>query len=545
MNWLGQRLRDGSLVFFLLPIAYFLLYGCYGFADTDQGFVPALAWRITGGQTPYLDFYYVRPPLTPYLHALELQLWPRSLEMLGMRLDFYLMLWASVLWGILTLRRHVDFAHMGLSMWMLGILSFLYGAHNFPAMPWHTVDGIFLGSLGMYLLGHPTARWRMVLGLCVLALAGLAKQPFAILLPVGIALLFFLQPTKTALRVTLSALAILGAGAALLLLAFLPDGFAAALLAQTGGASSLAELLRTGLLDYLWPGGVLVVLVGGGIWWLDRQGWATRLMPWIGLGLLASLAIYPLGMAGWSIWKMTFVQPRLGYCHALLLCTLGVGILHWRSGQRPLAALLLGLGAIAWASSLSWGYAVPALFAVPGIFAFLHLLGRLPDSPLRPRRLVGVAIVALIGFWGQHQFPYREGPRAEMVAGAGDVFPALGGIRTSPENLSRLQELQALRAAYPDAIVLPAMPAADYLMGVRSTWPIDWEHDGEAGPGQLAGLLASLGQQRCALVEIARRDEAHSPHLHYKSTVLQTVLDTWIPGRQGTFYQLYTSPTKE
>jgi hypothetical protein len=46
-------------------------------------------------------------------------------------------------------------------------------------------------------------------------------------------------------------------------------------------------------------------------------------------------------------------------------------------------------------------------------------------------------------------------------------------------------------------------------------------------------------------VEIARRDEAQSPHLHYNSTVLQTVLDTWIPGRQGTFYQLYTSPTKE
>lgn len=70
MDGLRLRIRDGSLLFLLLPLIYFLLFGFDGFADTDQGFVPGLAWRVKLGQWPYRDFVYVRPPLTPVLHAL-------------------------------------------------------------------------------------------------------------------------------------------------------------------------------------------------------------------------------------------------------------------------------------------------------------------------------------------------------------------------------------------------------------------------------------------------------------------------------------------
>jgi hypothetical protein len=542
MHRLTHWLRDGSLLFFLLPAVYFLLYGFHGFADTDQGFVPGLAWRVLNGQVPYLDFCYVRPPLTPYLHAVELALWPKTLEMIGMRLDFYLMLWASVYWGVRTLRGMATSATFPVGYGWLACLAYVFGAHNFPAMPWHTMDGIFFGSLGVYLLSHPRARWRLLVGLLALAVAGLAKQPFALLLPLGMGLLFVLQPARLALKINLVATAILVAVASIGLWGYFPAGFLPAMLTQTAGASGLSELLQAGLLDYLWPGGLVLLGVGGAFWGLRRVPGLQPYWPWVAGAMLLALGLYPMAMGAWATWKMAFVPPRLGVYHALLGCTALQVVALAGARRRPEAAALAMLGAIAWTSSLSWGYAVPALFALPGLYAFLHLTQSATDTRL-PKMLKATIALAFIGFFLMQRYPYRDAPRHELVAGAGDIFPALGGIRTSPTQIAKMREYVAFRQEFPNAATLPAMPAADYLMGMQPTLPIDWEHDAEIGPRQLRWVTDRLYTSAApVLVELLRIDEAHSANLHYRSTLLAEVLDHWLPSTKGNFFQVYLPP---
>ncbi len=546
MKALGNILRDGKLLFLLLPVGYFLLYGFDGFADTDQGFVPALAWRVVHGQVPYVDFCYVRPPLTPWLHALELMVWPRQWQMLGMRLDYYLMLWAAVLFGILALRRTFEFKPDGVSPWMLGTLAFLFSAHNFAAMPWHTVDGIFFASLGLWLLSHPRAHWQMVLGLVALGLAALAKQPFAILLPLGMALLGVLQGPRVALRVTAVALAGMLAMGACALYLCLPDGFWAAMLAQTAGASSLSELFQAGLLRYLFPGGVLAAVLAAVLWLVVRRSGMERGLPpfaWVVYGLLS---LYPLALAGLAFWGNEFVPPRLGIYHLLLWGALLQAIVLWRGGNRKGAALLLMMGAISWASSLSWGYPVPALYALPGLYALHSHLTQPPWQGARTGRLVagGLALV-MVGFFLLQMYPYRDAPRWQLQGGAGEVFAPMGGIRTGQAQIDMLGEYKAWRTKYPQMAVMPAMPAADYLMGLPPVLPIDWEHDAEVGPDQMARVMAAMAQPGGAvLVELSRIGEADAPDLRYRSSLLHEVLQHWTPGPKGTYFQVYLPPTK-
>jgi hypothetical protein len=561
MNGLRKSIGNGALLFGLLPVIYFILFGFDGFADTDQGFVPALAWRVKLGQVPYLDFIYVRPPLTPVLHSLELWIWPRELQILGMRLDYYLVMWGSVLFGVLTLRRFWDLRTLGVSPWMLGVLGFLYGVHNFPAMPWHTVDGIFFGSLGFWLLTHPRSHWQMVLGLFALGLAGLAKQPFALLLPLGMGMLFFLQPRKMALLVTASAAGLM-VGICALGLVLLPDGFFSAMWAQVMGASGLVELFKTGFANYLFPLALYVLPVFALAMWLRRREdlpAIRSLYGWLAWGMLVALAMIPIAHAGLAFWKMTYMPPRFGVYHALWWAGVAFAIHQWRTGERKGAAVLLGLCALSWVSSISWGYAVPALFALPGIVGVLGFAREMrmryrhesatetPSEPSLPAhfqfisRPAVIALLAFMGFLGLQMFPYRDAPRWELQTGAGEIYTPLSHIRTSEKNLRVLQELaywdSTLNVPY---LVLPAQPAAHYLAGKVPPLGMDWEHDGEIGTARLEALHAQMRQDEVpVLVEKSRTPEAYAAIPNYRSTLLQWVLEHWSVNREGTYFEVY------
>jgi hypothetical protein len=394
------------------------------------------------------------------------------------------------------------------------------------------------------LLSHPRAQWQMALGLGALALAGLAKQPFAILLPLGIALLFVLHPPKTALKVTASALLGLGAITAVALYAWLPAGFGAAMLAQTAGSSSLGELARTGLVNYLYPGGILFLLIVALYVYGIRKAAAGKYLHWLSLLLGLAFALYPLGMASLALWKGEFMPPRGGFYHALLGCVLLMAVSTWRKGERNQAALLLMLGAISWASSLSWGYATPALFALPGIFAFHGFLKFSPGYHMRKLATIA-ALLAFVGFFLLQLYPYRDVPRWQLGLGAGEVFPALSGICTSQENVDKMAEYKAFRLEFPQISVFPAMPSADYLMGLEPVLPIDWEHDAEVGLSKMADVKAALNQPGLGiLVELERMEEAESANLRYRSSLLQEVLHYWTAGKRGRYFQLYHPPAK-
>ncbi|MFM2375325.1 MAG: hypothetical protein RLZZ165_422, partial [Bacteroidota bacterium] len=67
-----SRVKASFILFASLPLLFFLVFGFDGMDASDRGFIPALSYRILSGQVMYQDFYYVRPPVTPYLHTFEM-----------------------------------------------------------------------------------------------------------------------------------------------------------------------------------------------------------------------------------------------------------------------------------------------------------------------------------------------------------------------------------------------------------------------------------------------------------------------------------------
>src|SRR3989338_10644043 len=114
------KYKASFFLFAALPIIFFLLFGFDGMDVADRGFIPAFAYRIYSGEVIYQDFYYVRPPLTPYLHTFEMLLFPESLEMVGYRFFFYVFVWLSVFFSIRALQRFFDFEKVGISQWLIG-----------------------------------------------------------------------------------------------------------------------------------------------------------------------------------------------------------------------------------------------------------------------------------------------------------------------------------------------------------------------------------------------------------------------------------------
>jgi hypothetical protein len=546
MNWLRKKIADGSLLFALLPFIYFLLYGFDGFADTDQGFVAGLAWRVKIGQIPYLDFVYVRPPLTPVLHALELWIWPIKGQVLGMRLDYYLMMAASVAFGIQSLKQWVDFAEIGIRPWVLGTLALMFSLHNYPALPWHTVDGIFFGSLGIWLITHPKTQWRMVLGLLALALAGLAKQPFAIMLPLGFGWIFLIFQRKVAFQVSFITICLL-LTLTIALLIWLPEGFATAMLTQISGASKPIDLLKAGFGGYLLPLLILVIPSILVFRWAGKNP-DSKSAKWIFWAFLAGFALIPLAHAGLAFWKMTFVPPKLGIFHALWFAGFLYAIRLIVHQQRCAGAALLLMVALAWASSLSWGYAFPVLFALPGVFGFFGFLRMaFPSFSLGNSALRWIGAAVFVGFFVLHIFPYRDAPRWEMGAGAGDLFPELAGIRMGQENFEKLESLYFLDQRYADnLVVLPAQPGISYLAHRIPRLSIDWEHDAEIGLENMEIVLQELQQPNLAIaVEIGRSSEANSKDAHYGSKVLKYVLENGFKTDSILHFDIYRlSPSR-
>ncbi|MCK5923915.1 MAG: hypothetical protein KAG66_23475, partial [Methylococcales bacterium] len=189
-----------KILFFLLPILYFILYGSYGFDETDQGFIVSLCYRILIGEVPHEDFFYVRPPLTPLLHSLEMALLPENIELIGMRFFGILYLWLTVLFSLLAFRRLFDFEQLNISVWHLGALGFIVSMHNYPPMAWHTIDGVLFTALGAYFLSRGEQAHWIALALIAWAMAPLAKQPFAVVPLTGLLAVFWMYPPRKAAK---------------------------------------------------------------------------------------------------------------------------------------------------------------------------------------------------------------------------------------------------------------------------------------------------------------------------------------------------------
>lgn len=522
----------------ILPVLAYLAFGLHGFCDTDQGFIQALAWRIYQGEIPYQDFIYVRPPLTIYLHSLTLFIFPHSWVLAIERFLFYLMMGLSVYWSTRSLTSFFDFKEIGLSPGVFALMAFILSVHNFPPMPWHTVDGIFFASLGMSCLSRGKGRFPYTLGLIAFFLAALSKQAFYPLLLAGPVLLWILAGRKKALSSL--GICLLVFLIPLVVLLIMNPRLPVLFWTQTTGSTSLEGLLEAGLYRYLKP--MLIVIPLLIVWRAHSLYHKIPPLPGLVFGLvfLVLLSLHPLH----SLRFDEYIGPSYGFSQVFFLLATGIVLKGIWLNPRAFS-LLLTMLIISWCTGISWGYANNMLYFTPILFGFLYGLYEEFNFTV-PRYFFSFVVIFFAWVFGTlYQFPYRDAPRDEIYRSPAEIFPQFTMIYTGDYFFNKTQELSFLQQKYgANFTVLPAYPMANFLTGTQNPLPADWAHNAEMNYSKTRErIIATLKVKAMyILVEKDKKEEARNAG-PYGSLLTGYILDNWVRVDAGNYFEVYR-PTR-
>ena len=517
-----RRLRRTLVVLVALALAgwVFRSFGDIGFNPTDDGYVIAQSWRILHGAVPHRDVISPRPLGSAYLHALDfavpLPLMEASRLLATGQIVLYSMLLAALVYD-LSPGRWSPAQLVG------AVGSVLVNLHSFPLMAWMTVDALTLAAAGFLLLGVGLARRRVdrvYLGLVLIGGATLMKQSFA---PVGAVALLWISRDGRRRRVA-SVGRLLRAAAVLVMPMVVYAGAIAcaggldAMRTQLGGAAPPKHWFPT-LHAHDLPMLAAVAVAFGGLQIIERL--ETR-----GAGRLGSLAV-TASVALAAFGSLDVFVVALGG-HLAYYGTWGIG-LFWMLllavaidvvGRRVADERMLAVLGLAWASTLSWGYAVPNLLGGTMALALLRLLwstrlaARLYRGFLGELAAAAVAVAALTVVVqtfvpARLRRVYFEAPAAELTSAAGDAIPAFGRIRTDERTGTYLRQMLSCLRRFPAGrvAVVPDNPFLYPALGMANPLPIDW-----LWPAELRG-----SEER--LLEAARRLDREGDYLLLVQTV--------------------------
>lgn len=247
-----------TLAFLLIvPAAAHLTYSWMGFAPIDQGFTLAYSRRIIEGQIPHLDFIIIRPFISPLIHT--------PFVLFGGDYTYWIsgfFVWfqfACISWAWVSAINHAfNQPFNNPTKVFVGLVGFAASVNSFPIMAWHTTDGLFLSSIGVWLLVTQRRTGNRFLGYLLVAAAYLTKQSFLFMAPLTLLILGEWRQIRY-----WAAIAAPGVAYCAYLLA--TGAFSQALIQLT----VQKDFVSVGVISYLNYAVVLGVLAGGVscIWW--------------------------------------------------------------------------------------------------------------------------------------------------------------------------------------------------------------------------------------------------------------------------------------
>src|ERR671933_1283922 len=153
-----------SVAFLLIvPTLAHLLFSWMGFNPSDDGFTLAYSRRILEGQVPHRDFIIIRPFLSPLLHT--------PFVLFGGDYTYWVsryFVWfqfACISWAwVCIVNRAFDNPFNNTTNLFIALVSFAASVHYFVLTAWHTVDGLFLSSIGLCVLLTQKPPKRRIIG---------------------------------------------------------------------------------------------------------------------------------------------------------------------------------------------------------------------------------------------------------------------------------------------------------------------------------------------------------------------------------------------
>ncbi len=470
------RLTDQSIlvsVAFLLivPTLAHLLFSWRGFAPVDDGFTLAYSRRILEGQIPHRDFIIIRPFVSPLIH-MPFVLFGGDYTYWASRF-FVWFEFACISWAwVCVINRAFDDPFSNLTKLFLGLVSFAASVHYFVLTAWHTVDGIFLSSIGLWILLTQKHTAKRVIGYLLIAAAYLCKQSFLFMAPLSVLLLGDWREKRYWLTITLPAAA-----------------YCAYLLATGSFSEAILQLTsQTGIVSvavesYLNYATLLGMLVGYCSMFLLSTSAVpllrTRRLPrYVGALMLIVIpaSLIALGLYRGSLGAVSF--GVFGMVLGVVLYRVSTGITR---GEDKIPVALIAL-LLAWSASLSVGYNFPALLLGPLLtllVAFVYSRRESLNFKILQATLIIVGVAVLLSFGvSRPYYIYREQPSSELTKPLDGVLPGGKLIYTNPNTYDFLIDLNnatdVVSARNRKYAIIPDVPG--YWVQSRQTnpLPVDW-----------------------------------------------------------------------
>jgi len=458
------------ITFFVIILISSFLVVFFGYHQTDHEFINSLAYRVSLGELPYKDFDYVRPPLTIYLHSLSFIFFPDNAILIGRIIYFLQMLSVAIISSMILSK--INYLSKSKIIYFT-LISFLLSLHNFPAMPWHTVDGIFFLVLGTYFLVDGISKDKIIYfilaGICC-SLAALSKQNFLLLAPFFLFAAIYFRGYKSA-YVFLGQLIPL-----LLFLLFLVNNemLSIFLESQSSGSSifaifkSIAQSLKLPSSFSILPS----IIFFGTLILISKNGFITkRSSIVIAIFFFVLLHIAELYIFNWK--NPALIYTLIWVASIYFFLTKENRISKFLNFDNVILILLFLIGLSA---MISWGYPYPLLFVAPYLAILLRVFEKSFGELSTKKLLFSVFCIWLL----ISNMQYRDSYKIFSTQNLGKLYPKLNLIHTGDSNFALYQSLKELSEGYEVETVIPEFPLFAYINNSKSDFRIDWFLDKES-----------------------------------------------------------------
>lgn len=453
-----------KLLFFGILIAYIYLYAPYGLENGDMGSIFGISWSIYNGYVPHVDFYYIKPAFPPFFHSLILHITEDYAYLFNR--GFYYVQVFSFAWLTIDLLKTYFKSLVSGSVYFLATLAAIVTIHNYPPMPWNTIDGVFFSVIGLYILLKKDSWYWIALAAICISCGVLSKQSFYFM-PIFISgyLIWIKAYKKLSFFIGFGLIcALLCVGILMLLNAWDP------FIAQTFSFTSGGSFLEAGFKNYLraaWTHIPQVVLGIGGLWALKKYVTGA-------LGFLITC----LAIAGYLIalylGEDSYHTVKAWLFQTWFLVAVGYVAITFINTRKKQYALLLLLLCLSWCASISNGFKTPISYAVPLVVTvyvyFFEAKTMAYFKPVAP----AVLGVFLITFFIGYQSVYNDSNRSQLTYNMGEIFPRLSGIKSDLATYTQYQELKFLDKKYTNYTILPSMTLGHYVTNTKNPIGVDW-----------------------------------------------------------------------
>lgn len=494
----------------VMPLAAHVAFSRLGFNPTDDGFILAYSRRLLDGQVPHRDFISIRPVLSPLLHTPILAIWKYDAFLASRFFVWCEFAIIALAWTHL-LEKRIRFVLKPIEFVVLSVLAFTTSAHLFPIMAWHTIDGIFLATLGVLLsmVANPAAQ---ALGYFLVGSSCLCKQNFAAMIPVLLATEGRLKSARHWTYCLLPALLYIGTAIAL--------GTLNDTITQL---CTVSDLFRYGIGTYVLrtPALGIGLLIGYCVLNLVAQSAAEQEYRKRRAVIVSASLILALTLVS----QVRIVAGGFGWNSAFAILGLAVGVLIFATGKAKdteivrIGILVVGL---AWCASVSVGYNTPALMSGP-LLAYVIIcwmvatyrsnMQMLITRFWRPALMIMLAVSISCFSYGRLNHVYRERPYRELTYRLDVVVPGLKGIVTNQTTYRFLKDLARIaeHSKNKSFCVLPDCAAVWVASKQPNPLPIDWVYHLELSRNELAErVITDIKKERGRLIVIVQKFAASS-----------------------------------